>query len=135
MSLSTEDRLAIHELLSLHGHLADDGRQSDLHLLVAEDGAYDLSDFGLGIAEGLPAIRRLFETAAATEQPLGHHITNVIVTEGADGVVRVHSKGIAIMAGGRAGTAVYDDIVRKTGDGWRIVHRKIRRAAKAGPAR
>lgn len=37
MPLSADDRLSIHELLSLHGHLADDRRAQDLHLLLTQD--------------------------------------------------------------------------------------------------
>jgi len=124
MSLSPDDRLAIHELLSLHGHLADDRRAAELHLLLTEDAAYDVSEYGLGIVTGLPALRALFE-AAPGAQPLGHHVTNVIVTEAADGTVGVRSKGIAVMANGSTGTVIYDDVVTRTSAGWRISHRKV----------
>lgn len=33
MSLPVDDRLSIHELVSLHGHLADDRRTDELHRL------------------------------------------------------------------------------------------------------
>ena len=79
MTLSTDDRLAIHELISL---------------------------------------RELW-VAAPGDQPVGHHVTNVIVTE-RDGEVRVRSKGLSVMSTGAAGTVVYDDVVVKTADGWRI---------------
>lgn len=128
MALSAADRLAVHELISLHGHLADDRRTGELHLLLTEDAAYDVSDYGLGVVRGLPALRRLFE-AAPGEQPVGHHVTNVIVEddghEETGGVVRVRSKGLAVMADGRAGTVVYEDRVVRTPDGWRIAHRKV----------
>jgi hypothetical protein len=65
----------------------------------------DVTDFGLGVVEDLPALRRLWETNGV-EQPVGHHVTNVIVTEGADGTARVRSKGFSVMANGRAGTVV-----------------------------
>jgi hypothetical protein len=124
MPLSSDERLAIHELLSLHGHLCDDGRSGELELLLTDDAVMDVTDFGLGVVEGLPALRRLWETNAV-EQPLGHHVTNVIVTEGADGTVLVRSKGLSVMANGRAGTVVYDDQLRKTPKGWRIARRKV----------
>ena len=37
MPLSADDRLSIHELVSLHGHLADDRRADQLHLLLTDD--------------------------------------------------------------------------------------------------
>ncbi|GAB3741511.1 nuclear transport factor 2 family protein [Microlunatus parietis] len=126
MPLSTADRLAIHELISLHGHLADDRRHDDLAELLTEDAAYDVSDFGLGTVRGLPALTDLFRTAPG-DQPRGHHVTNVIVTEepGLDDVARVRSKGIAVMADGRADTVGYDDEVVRTPAGWRIRRRKV----------
>jgi len=123
MTLSTDDRLAIHELISLHGHLADDGGADEIDLLLTDDARYDVEDFGLGVVVGLPALRELW-AAAPGDQPLGHHVTNVIVTE-RDGAVRVRSKGLSVMPSGAAGTVVYDDIVVKTTDGWRISSRKV----------
>jgi hypothetical protein len=124
MSLYADDRLAIHELISLHGHLSDDGKPGDLDSFMTEDAVYDLTDFGMGVVQGLSALRRLWESTSV-EQPLGHHVTNVTVSEESDGVVRVRSKGLAVMAGGQAGTVVYDDIVQKTAGGWRLVRRKV----------
>jgi ketosteroid isomerase-like protein len=50
----------------------------------------------------------------------------------------VRAKGIGIMADGRAGSVVYDDVVTREPDGWKISRRTIiaRRAAlgKPGPA-
>jgi hypothetical protein len=123
MTISTDDRLAIHELISLHGHLADDGRADELDLLLTHDAQYDIEDFGLGVVVGLPALRELW-AAAPGDQPLGHHVTNVVVTD-RDGEVRVRSKGLSVMSTGAAGTVVYDDIVVKTADGWRISSRKV----------
>ena len=79
MSLTTADRLAIHELISLHGHLADDRRSEDLHLLLTPEASYDVSAYGLGVVRGLPALIELFASAPGA-QPVGHHVTNVIVT-------------------------------------------------------
>lgn len=124
MTITTADRLAIHELVALHGYLADEHRFDDLHLLLTADATYDVSDFGLGVVEGLEAIRTLWEGGSG-EAPAGHHVTNVIVTEDADGTVRVRSKGIAVMANGAAGTVVYADVVVLTSAGWRIAARKV----------
>ena len=125
MSLSTADRLEIHELISRHGHLVDDHRL-DLDLLMTEDGAYDVTDFGLGEVRGLPALTELFE-AAPGAQPRGHHVTNVLVTPDPSSPDRatVRSKGLAVMPDGRADTVTYADVVVRTGAGWRIALRKI----------
>jgi len=58
-------------------------------------------------------------------QPLGHHTTNIVVV-GQDGEgVRARSKGLAVMADGTSGTAVYEDVLRREARGWRISHRKV----------
>jgi hypothetical protein len=124
MALSAQDRVEVHELIALHGHLADDRRPDELARLLTEDAVFDLEDYGMGVVAGLPALRRLFEEAPG-EQPVGHHVTNVIVTERADGAASVRSKGLAVMADGRSGTVVYNDRVVRTPDGWRIAHRKV----------
>jgi hypothetical protein len=131
LALPTEDRLAIHELISLHGHLADEQRVDELDQLLTDDAVYDLDDFGMGQVVGLAAIRDLFGPSAV-EQPAGHHVTNVLVTEHADGTVHVRSKGLSVMADGRAGTVVYDDVTVKTPAGWRIARRKVIARAQPG---
>ncbi len=122
--ISTADRLAIHELLALHGFLADERRFDELGLLLTVDAIYDVSDFGLGEVVGLDAIKVLWRGGSG-EAPAGHHVTNVIVSEDEDGTVRVRSKGIAVMAAGAAGTVVYEDVVVLTPAGWRIAVRKV----------
>ena len=124
MSLTAEDRLDIHELISLHGHLAEDRRPEDLGLLFTTDAEYDISAYGLGVISGLPALIELF-SARPGEQPSGHHVTNVIVRERADGAVAVRSKGLYVMAKGAAGTVIYEDVVVPTADGWRISYRRV----------
>jgi hypothetical protein len=134
MTLSDVDRLAIHELLSLHGHLADDRRADELDRLFTEDAVLDLEDYGMGVVVGLAGISGLFRDAPG-DQPAGHHVTNVIVTGEVDGTARVRSKGLAVMPDGHAGTTVYEDQVVRTPAGWRIAHRKIvRRVTRAAPA-
>ena len=41
--VNTADRLQIHELLALHGHLADEGRFDRLDELFTADAVYDMS--------------------------------------------------------------------------------------------
>ncbi|MEO6511330.1 MAG: nuclear transport factor 2 family protein [Nocardioides sp.] len=126
MSFSTADRLAIHELVSLHGHLADGRRAEDLGLLLTPEATYDVTRYGLGVVRGLPALIELF-TSAPGDQPVGHHVTNVIVTPDPDSGDRacVRSKGLSVMADGRAGTVVYEDDVVRTASGWRIHARTV----------
>ncbi len=131
MPLTTEDRLAIHELLSRHGHLADDRRSDDLDLLLTPDASYDVTAYGLGVVRGLPALIELFSSAPG-DQPVGHHVTNVIVTPDPtlDDRAHVRSKGLSVMADGRAGTVVYEDEVVRTPNGWRVSTRVVVPAGK-----
>jgi len=123
MPLETADRLAIHELIALHGHLADDREISRYGEVHTEDVVYDLEDFGLGTIEGLDDLCALSSRPA--QEPVGHHVTNVRVTECAYGTVSARSKGILIMSDGRSNSVVYEDVVVKTPDGWRIKHRRV----------
>ena len=124
MPLSVEDRLAIHELVSLHGHLADDRRPDELHRLLTNDATYDVTAYGFGVVEGLDALAALFAERPGA-QPIGHHVTNVMVTDQGDDRAGVRSKGLSVMADGSAGTVTYDDVVVRTGAGWRIAERRV----------
>ena len=123
--LSLEDRLAITELIALHGHLVDDGRLDALNRVFADDVTHDLTAFGLGIHQGLGSVREAAE-ALGDANPVGHHVTNIVIVEVKDDyTVVTRSKGIGIRADGTAGSVVYDDTVTKRDGAWRITYRKI----------
>lgn len=125
MALSTEDRLAIAELLALHGHLMDMGALDKLHELFTEDIIYDVSSLG---GDRLTGISAIVEAALALGErnPIAHHTTNVIIIgDEADGTVRCRSKGFGILADGRTGSVVYEDVLRRTLGGWRISFRTV----------
>lgn len=124
MSLSAIDRLEIYELLAIHGHIADDRRPEQLDEFLTPDAVYDITDYHLGVVRGLPALRDLF-TARPGDQPVGHHVTNIVVLGHDDATAHVRSKGLAVMADGRAGTVTYEDTVTRTAAGWRVSHRKV----------
>jgi len=124
VTLSVEDRLAVHELLSLHGHLMDGGEFDRMEELFCSDVVYDVSAFGLGELHGHEAITRA-SLALGEANPIGHHVTNICVTEDPDGTVRVRSKGIGVSATGSVGSVVYEDVVRRETAGWRIAYRKV----------
>jgi 3-phenylpropionate/cinnamic acid dioxygenase small subunit len=124
VGLSVEDRLAVHELVALHGHLMDSGEFERMGELFCADVVYDVSAFGRGELRGYEAISEA-SLAVGDANPVGHHVTNVCVSEDPDGTVRVRSKAIGIYADGRAGSVVYEDIVRREAAGWRIAYRKV----------
>jgi len=58
IGLTVEDRLAIYELVSLHGHLMDAGEFDQLDKLFTEDFVYDLEPAGWRIARRTVIPRR-----------------------------------------------------------------------------
>jgi hypothetical protein len=123
--LTAEDRWAIGETISLHGHLFDEGQLDRLDELFTRDVVYDVSDLGYGVLVGIDAVRD-GALALGARNPLAHIVTNIIITDVKDNhTATVRSKAIAIMSDRGCGTATYVDTVRRQSDGWRIGHRKI----------
>jgi ketosteroid isomerase-like protein len=130
MTLTAQDRIDITDLINLHGHLVDGGDWDRADELFRADVAYDLEDFGLGTLHGVAAIREA-ALALGDANPVGHHVTNIVITEVGE-EVRVRSKGIGISAAGTAGSVGYEDILTRTPDGWRIRYRKVAARRRAG---
>jgi ketosteroid isomerase-like protein len=130
MELPEQDRTDINDLINLHGHLTDAGKLDEAGELFTPDVTYDLSDFGLGPLHGIAAVREA-ALALGDANPVGHHVTNIVITAIDARSARVQSKGIGIQAGGTAGSVVYDDIVTRQPGSWKISYRKVtaRRAA------
>ena len=124
MTLAPDDRAEITELLARHGHLFDDGEFDRLNLLFTASVRYDVTAFGGGVLQGIEAIRAA-TLALGDRNPVGHHVTNVVLTEQPDGSVRARSKGIGVYADGTAGSVTYEDEIVRTDDGWRIDARTV----------
>ena len=118
--LSPAERLAIHELISLYGHLIDQRQFSQLGRIFTDDAVFDLGQYDGSCYRGLPAIQAMM--LASSEHPLAHHATNIVVLAQADGVAAI-SKGIGVGAGGRVGSVTYRDRLALTPQGWRIQER------------
>ncbi|MCU1645078.1 MAG: hypothetical protein JWN03_5353 [Nocardia sp.] len=123
MALTEQDRREIADLISLHGHLMDAGELDRMTELFTPDITYDVTDFGYGSLHGIEAIHAA-ALAAGDANPVGHHVTNIIITESDDRIL-VQSKGIGIQADGTAGSVVYHDTVTHHPEGWRISYRKV----------
>ena len=124
MALIASDRQAITDVINMHGHLTDHGAFERMDELFTPDAEFDLSDFGLGVRAGLAAMNDAIR--AIQEHPVGHHVTNIVLSEGADGTVHAISKGIGIGVDGHCGSVVYEDVLRAGPAGWRIARRAIR---------
>jgi hypothetical protein len=94
LALALEDRLAITELIALHGHLVDEGELDRAAEVFTPDVEYDLTDFGQGTLTGLTQLVDA-SLALGAGNPVAHHVTNVVVEELADGQVRVGRRGWA----------------------------------------
>ncbi|MBF6175356.1 nuclear transport factor 2 family protein [Nocardia blacklockiae] len=124
--ITAADRIAIHETIALHGHVADDRDWDRWGELFTDDLVMDLEDFGLGSVRGLAALRKLCrDNENDPTQPLGHHVTNIVVLAPGGDRVRARSKGLSVHADGSSGTVVYEDALRREPQGWRIFHRKV----------
>jgi 3-phenylpropionate/cinnamic acid dioxygenase small subunit len=124
MALNSEDRVAIYELIALHGHLMDAGDFERLDELFTDDFVYDVEALGFGSLEGADALIEASKKLGDAN-PLGHHVTNTLVIDEEGNSATVRSKGIGIMADGTSGTVVYEDLVRRTRSGWRISRRTV----------
>jgi hypothetical protein len=124
--LSVEDRLELHELVSLYGHLIDDRRWADLEQVFTPDAVYDAADLGLPVTRSLADLLAQWTSPEGMERhPVAHHATNVVVSEDADGTVRIWSKGIGVGPGGRVGSVAYRDVAVRTREGWRLAERVV----------
>ncbi|MVZ99548.1 nuclear transport factor 2 family protein [Actinomadura sp. LD22] len=125
MPLTTEDRLAITDAISLHGHYADGGELDRMAELFTEDVVHDVTALGFDRIEGRAALKQA-ALDLGDGNPLAHHVTNVVVTGGDGDRAHAVSKAIAVLADGRCGSAAYEDTLVRDGDRWLISHRTIR---------
>lgn len=124
MPTTMDDRIAITDLINLHGHLTDRGDFDGLAALFTEEVVYDVSALGGGKLVGLAAVREA-GLALADANPVAHHVTNIVLRETADGTVNALSKGFGVMADGSTGSVTYEDTIERTAAGWRIRHRIV----------
>jgi ketosteroid isomerase-like protein len=125
MTFTADDRTAVTELISMHGHLCDSGDLDRLDELFTPDVVYDISDVGQEPLRGVAACAAAGR-ALGERNPVGHHVTNVVLTEIADDRVHARSKGIGVNADGTCASVTYEDTVLRTPRGWRISHRIVR---------
>jgi hypothetical protein len=125
MALTADDRFAITDLINLHGHYTDAGDFDRGPDVFTPDVEYDVTDLGGGVIHGLDAAREA-GLALGDGNPVAHHVTNIVLTEAADGVVHAVSKGLGISTDGTANSVTYTDVVHRTPSGWRISRRTVR---------
>jgi 3-phenylpropionate/cinnamic acid dioxygenase small subunit len=122
MSISTDDRLELHELPGRYGDAIDDRDWPALDRIFTTDAVFDMTDLGIDPLVWLAEIKRFMDEDA--QHPKTHTMTNIYVDEIGD-KVRLNFRIIALQRGGLAGTASYYDQVVQTDDGWRVQHRVV----------
>lgn len=126
MLSTVADVLAIHQLLSLQGHLVDSCEFDRFDELFTKDVVYDVSALGQGKIQGSEQFREISVAFVEDEQnPVGHHVTNVINDGPVGDTATVRSKGVAVLRDGRTGSLTYLDRVVRTVYGWRIAERCV----------
>ena len=108
----------------MHGHLTDDGDLDRYDQVFTDDVVYDVTDFGFGELRGVEAVREAGLTLGDAN-PVGHHVTNIVIEEMLDGVVAARSKGLGVMADGTTGSVTYEDVIERRQGRWRISRRKV----------
>jgi hypothetical protein len=119
-----EDQLAIRELVARYNYAIDEGRPEEWVATFVPDGTFESS--ALGKHTGPEALLTFAKgyIAAVT----GRHCTSdfVIDIDGDEArsrcyLIAVNNAAAPIISA----TAVYEDVLRRTPDGWRFVHRKV----------
>ena len=134
--MNLDDRAAITDLIALHGHYVDTGQLDRLRELLADDITYDTTDLGGSVIVGAAKLREA-AIALGERNPVGHHVTNTVVTAVDGDRASAISKFIGVMADGSCGSGTYyDTLIRSTEQpkGWRIAHRRITTARRFKPA-
>lgn len=123
--LTSDDRLAIAEVLARYCHAIDQRRWEDFGDLFTDDCRLDFGAV-MGLFEGRDGLTRFTQTLDATGVFMRHYTTNVILR--GDGA-RVRAESYVLAITGPAGsrmqtTGRYDDELVKTGGRWRIRERR-----------
>ncbi|OAP25309.1 MULTISPECIES: nuclear transport factor 2 family protein [Amycolatopsis] len=122
--LHAKDRQAISETLSSHGHLFDEGHLDRLGEIFTPDVVYDMSALEAGTFEGNEAVRSAAVRLGA-DNPIAHHLTNLVITSEEDDRATARSKGLVVLADGTFASVTHLDSLRRHDGGWRISRRVV----------
>lgn len=126
--ITTEDRLAIGELVARYCHIIDRGRWDELPDLFTADGTLDLRPL-MGLFEGADGVRGFCDMMRPLPIVMRHFTTNLVLA--GDGPGRARGECYVIAMTGVDGpspqqmTGFYDDVFVNTPAGWRIASRRV----------
>jgi hypothetical protein len=118
------DRWAIAEIVSLHGHIFDAGQLDRLEEIFTPEIVYDMSAVGIGVFAGIDVVRNA-AARMGDQGPIAHHVTNVVISSEANDLVTARSKGLMVFADGRLESVNHLDTLHRHHGDWRISRRII----------
>ncbi len=125
------DRMAIHDLIATYVHAIDDGRYDDLDQVFLPETLFDLTSAGSVLAHW-PEVKEIYRGNSKVFVKYFHLYGNMqIKFDETRSTATMQSKVInPIGVNDEEGRlrlfqvqGVYDDVLRKTDDGWRITNR------------
>ena len=124
--LTTEDRIALHELIAKYSHLLDLGGIDRMGEIFTEDCRFTVAAYDVDI-HGLQALIDFFHPTMAAQPNIRHVITNVYAESTGINTADMHAYLNIVDSSTKAitTTAVYLDHCVKTPAGWRIAVRNI----------
>ena len=126
--VSPNDFVELQQLLSRYCHIVDAKAWDQLDQIFADDASVTVAGV-YPTATGIEDLRALY---ARMNHPVAHTSSSVIVVGSGSATARLASKWVTIRADGLTGTGVYEDVVVRTPEGWRISER-VARPAVAPP--
>jgi hypothetical protein len=127
LTLTPDDRLALHELIARYAHLLDLGGTARLGEIYTGDARFIVPEFNIDIT-GLPALIEFFTATMAQMSTVRHVITNVFADATGKDTADVHSYLHTVDTATKAITSVgvYHDNCIRTAAGWRVAKRIVR---------
>lgn len=125
-TLSSEDRIALHELIARYSHLLDRGGIDRMGEIFTDDCRFTVAQYDVDI-HGLPALIEFFHPTMAAQPNIRHVITNVFTEATGANRADLHAYLLIVDATTNAITTVgvYHDRCVKTAAGWRIATRNV----------
>jgi 3-phenylpropionate/cinnamic acid dioxygenase small subunit len=132
MSLSAEDKLAIAELLARSAYAFDEQDLEMLEACFTPDAVFSILIKGgdmIGPFEGRDAVMKLYSDSMDAQTDVRRHVASNVFFKSETGDPQVISN-LTLFATENATTkllsvGVYQDTVRRTDDGWRVLKRHL----------
>ncbi len=132
INLSADQREQIRDLISKYSYALDNGREDQWLGLLTEDTWFETP---VGNPRGTDQLRRWFQERIASRHPdvqVRHYALNTLIIPVSEGVVHARSMLLYTrqnlkkpMSARVFATGVYEDEIRLTDQGWRLISHKM----------